>query len=453
MAREKLTFYGGTIGALVPFVFFLAGVAVLGLAGAPDERGFWPVLLGAFALGLLLARDRHAYAESYLGGMSQPIVMTMVLAWVLAGVLGSLLGASDLVPALVSLVTRLGLEGGGFVVAAFLVCCVISTATGTSLGTILVCGPLLYPAGGALGAVPAALIGAILGGATFGDNISPVSDTTIASASTQGAAMRDVVRSRLGYALPAALLAIVVYLLVGAQASEASAAAPAPEHGWLPLVMLLAPAISIFALLRRHHLAEGLLYGCLAALAIGLACGLLQPSELLYLDREAFLARGLVLQGMERAVGVSVFTLLLMGLVAPIEAAGLLERWMSGLQRRTRSRRGAEFTIFGAVSAAVILTTHSVVAILATGKLARELGETHDIPRTRRANLLDVTVCTYPFLFPFCIPTIVAATTTATGAQTGMPRVSPLEAGLYNVHSWALLAVLLVSIVARPRAG
>ncbi|MEE8467566.1 MAG: Na+/H+ antiporter NhaC family protein, partial [Planctomycetota bacterium] len=240
MKRETLTFYGGTSGAMAPFVLFLGGVMTLGMAGVPDERGFWPVLLAAFALGLVLARDRTVYAETYLRGMSQPIVMTMVMAWILAGVLGTLIGASGLVPALTALVARAGIEGGGFVVAAFLICSVVSTATGTSLGTVLVLAPLLYPAGGALGAAPATLIGAILGGATFGDNVSPVSDTTIASATTQGASMGEVVRTRLTIALPAATLAIFAYLLVGGSATGATTTGGELADADLgPLAMLL----------------------------------------------------------------------------------------------------------------------------------------------------------------------------------------------------------------------
>ncbi len=91
---RSLRFYGGTAGALAPFALFLVGVAWLGLSGAPDERGFWPVLLGALILGLLLARDRTMYSEKIIAGMSQPVVMLMVMAWVLAGVLGALMNAS-----------------------------------------------------------------------------------------------------------------------------------------------------------------------------------------------------------------------------------------------------------------------------------------------------------------------------------------------------------------------
>ncbi len=442
---NSLRFYGGTAGALAPFGMFLTGVAWLGLSGAPDERGFWPVLLAALACGLLLARDRSAYAETVIEGMSRPIVMLMVMAWILAGVLGALMNASGFIDALVWVAVRLGLAGAAFVVASFLICAIVSTATGTSLGTILVCSPLLFPAGGVLGASLPVLIGAIIGGATFGDNISPVSDTTIASATTQGADLGGVVRSRLKYALVAAAFALVGYASMGG-AGEPTALGEVLSGDPRGLPMLLAPAVVLGLLLTRRHLVEGLMFGILAAIAIGLTLGLLAPGELLYIDSENFIAAGLVLEGMERGVGVSLFTILLMGLVAGLEASGIIDRIVSSARRRIHSPRAAEAWIFATVSAVVLLTTHSVVAILTVGRFADETGRAFGIGRYRRANILDMTVCTYPFLLPFFIPTILAASTTAAASEFGLDRVSAFEAGMYNFHSWALLAVVITAI-------
>ena len=124
------------------------------------------------------------------------------MAWLLAGVLGTLLGAAGFVQALVWLTGQLGLTGGAYVAAAFVACALVSTSTGTSFGTILICGPLLYPAGASLGADAVILAGALLAGATFGDSISPISDTTIASSGTQHADIGGTVRARLKYVLP-----------------------------------------------------------------------------------------------------------------------------------------------------------------------------------------------------------------------------------------------------------
>ena len=443
--ETSLRFRGGWFGALVPFFVFLAGVAWLGLSGAPDEHGFWPILLMALIVAMLLAEDRGAWAETVVHGMSQPIVLLMILAWLLAGVLASLMNASGFVESLVWVAGKLGLQGGGYAAASFLIASLVSTATGTSLGTLILCAPLLYPAAVGLGTEPVILMGAILGGATFGDNISPVSDTTIASATTQGADIGGVVRTRLRYALPAAAIALLAYLLLGgAEVTQASDLAVQGDPTGLP--MLLAPLLVVVLLIRKSHLLTGLLTGILTAAVLGLALGLIEARQILYIDLEAYTARGIVIDGMERGIGVSVFTLLLMGLVAGLDASGFLDRIVGAWSGRAKTARGVEAGLFAMVSAAVLLTTHSVVALLSVGGFARQAGEKAGIGPYRRANLLDMTVCIWPFLVPYCIPTVLAASTTSAGLAVGLPSLSPLQIGMANFHSWALLGMTLFAI-------
>ena len=460
-----LRFRGGLAGALLPIAVFVAGAAWLGFSGAPDERGLWPVLLAAIGVGLVLARQPSDYGAAVIRGMSRPIVMLMVMAWLLAGVFSVLLRESGLVHALVWAGGEMGVRGGGFVLLAFLVAVLFSTATGTSLGTILICAPLLYPAAGVLEAHPTLLIGAILAAATFGDNVSPVSDTTIASASSQRAPMGGVVRSRLRYALPAAAIAALVLVVFGGADTlpgtaggaaglppDTASSGPASQPGTLAgspaaLPMLLAPLATFLMLWRGRGLVESLFAGVVTAAGVALLFDLIDPADLIHVDTEAFRAQGLILDGMEGAVGIVVFTILLMGIVGAAREAGVLDRLVRDEDIAGESRRRAEFRIFGVTSAAVIVTTHSVMAILAVGDLVRKAGRRAGIGRFRRANLLDMTVCTYPFLFPFFIPTILASSATGSGAAFGVPRVSALAAGLANPYSWALLAVIITAIV------
>ncbi|MEO1368586.1 MAG: Na+/H+ antiporter NhaC family protein, partial [Acidobacteriota bacterium] len=424
-----------------------AGVAWLAAQGAPDERGFWPMLVAALFVGMVLAKDRGLWAEVTLDGMGRRMVMVMIVAWLLAGVLGALMAESGFVEALVWCAEAAGVRGPGYVVAAFLICCVVSTSTGTSLGTVILCAPLLYPPGGALGADPAFLMGAILGGATFGDNISPVSDTTIASSLSQDAEMRAVVRSRLRYALPAAATAMAVFAIFGGAEGVASTGGVA-ESSARGLPMLLAPAFVLFLLLRGRHLMVGLLSGIAAALAVGLGLGLLTPHDVLHINPDAFAARGLIVDGLNRGIGVSIFTVLLMGLVAGVESAGLVDRVVRFAEGRARSKPAAERWAVGTVSATAFLTTHGTVAILTAGELTRRLGARFGVGPERRANLLDITACSWPHIMPWFIPAILTASTTSSGESFGMPRLSPFEVGVTNAHSWALLLMALLAVFA-----
>ncbi len=445
----RLTFHGGLAGALVPFAVFLGGVATLAVAGAPDEKGFWPILLAALIVGLLLAKDRSQYCEAMLDGMSQRVVMVMLCAWLFAGVLGTILSASGFVGALAWLARNAHLTGGAYVGAAFVVCAVVSTATGTSFGTILLAGPLLYPAGGPAGAAPAALMGAILAGATFGDSISPVSDTTIASSGSQDADIGGTVRSRLRYALPAGLIALVAAIALGngaapVTAQRASDAMLTAQP--LALMMLIAPALVIGMLLRQRHLIESLLVGSAIAAALAVAFGFITPGALLHVAPGTFGATGLVVDGMQRAIGVSVFTLLLVALVGTLQATDALERLVQAAEGRARSSRMAEWWIVGVVSGAVLITTHSVVAILAVGPFAKQTGERFALSRYRRANLLDLTVCTWPFLLPWFLPTILAASASAGGDAFGMPPQTPFAIGMHNTYAWALVGAVVLAV-------
>ena len=451
-----LHFHFGLAGAAMPILVFACGAAWLGFSGAPDERGLWPILIVAMGAGLVLAERASAYSAAVIRGMSRPIVMLMVAAWLLAGVFSVLLREAGLVHALVWAGGELGVSGGGFVLLAFLIAVMFSTVTGTSLGTILICAPLLYPAAGVLEANPTVLIGAILAGATFGDNVSPVSDTTIASASTQRAPMGGVVRSRLRYALPAALAAALILLVIGGADAPFDPAAGGTGAGVqgeslagdpAAFPMLLAPLATFFMLWRGKGLVESLFAGVGAAVVVALAMNLVFISDLLYISPNAFRAQGLILDGMEGAVGIVVFTILLMGIVGAAQEAGIVDRLAGDrVAGGEISARRAETRIFTVTSVAVIVTTHSVMAILAVGDLVRKTGRRAGIGRFRRANLLDMTVCTYPFLLPFFIPTILASSATASGEPFGVPRVTALDAGLANPYSWALLAIIITAI-------
>ena len=449
-----LGFRGGTLGALLPLLLVVGGVSALGLAGAPDERGFWPVLLTALGLGTALAVRPGAYAEQVLRGMSQPIVALLILAWMLAGVLATTLTAGGFVDALVAATRALGLGGGTFCAAAFLLTAAVSTATGTSLGTLILCVPVLYPAGVLQAADPTILAGALLGGATFGDNVSPVSDTTIASATSQSAEIGPVVRSRLKYALPAAALALLGAGLLGSAPSPMTDSAPPDGTVSLaPLALGLGPATAFVLLLRRSALVPALLAAAAVAIAVGLLLGLLTPGALLQVDRDAYAATGILRDGMERAVGLSVFTLLLMGLVQGFLASGTLDRWLAGWVDSAGGVVREEARLVGATSAAVLLTTHSVVALLAVGPLGQAMAG--QVPPERRANLMDLTVCVWPFLLPVYIPTLLAAS--LTGSASGdVPGVSALHVGMANLHSWGLLLMLVLAVAAgygRERPG
>lgn len=443
----KIEFYGGALGALLPFFVFIIGVIIIALSGAPDEKGFWPILLLALCLGLVLSKNRTAFSETVISGMSQKIVMIMIAAWFLASIIGILMTLTGFVEALIWLSDQLRLNGVGFVLVAFVICCIMSLSTGSSFATILICSPLLYPTGGLLGAHLPVLAGAIIGGATFGDFIAPISDTTIASALSQDAAIGATIKSRLKYAFPAVCLALIGFFVIAQTGTTEEAQMIDNEMGnpkGLP--MLLVPAFIIYLFLKGKHLFHGLLLGLLFGTILGLTLGLLSLENVLSLDLENFSANSFIIDGINRALGLSVFTILLMGLVATLKASGLLNRLVDIATNRAKTQKQGEGWIATIMTIAVLLTTHSIVAILMVTDFTKKTGELLGVGNIRRANLLSLVACIFPFVLPYFIPVILMANMTNTGQEYNIPQLSPFDIGLHNFMSWGLLVMLLITL-------
>ena len=440
---KTLEYHGGKSAALVPFFIFIAGVVTVALLGAPDERSFWPILFLSITVGIVLAKDKAAYGETVFEGMSQKLVPLMITAWITASCIGILMSDSGLVDALIAAGIKIGVNGTAFVMITLLICCVVSLSTGSSFATILICGPILYPAGGQLGAHLPTLAGAIIGGATFGDFIAPVSDTTIASAVSMKQEIGAVVRSRIGLILPAMAIALALYLTASIWLTEADGGAidVAISSDYEGLLMLFTPALIIYLFLRGYHILYALLIGLASGVFIALAFGLIDIERVFSLDRANFTATSFIIDGINRALGISIFTLLLMGLVATVLASGIIRDAMESTKHKIHDQRQTGIAIAGITSLAVLLTTHSIVAILSVTEVVSRLSSRHQYSPIRAANIMSLMGCTYPFLLPYFVPVLLMVNISGTGADFGIPQVTAVEAGMFNFVSWGLMLV------------
>jgi Na+/H+ antiporter NhaC len=184
------------------------GILWLGILGDSLPEAFWPVVLVSLFPGMVLARDKKGYVDALIAGVASPMMAIMLLAWMLGGIFGALLSVSGVIEGLIWLASQTAFSPVWYPLITFFVACLLSLCTGSSIGTLLAVTPVLFPACFSLGADPFLLIGALIGGAYFGDNLAPISDTTIVSAYSQGTSVSRVVRSRLRYAAVAALITI-----------------------------------------------------------------------------------------------------------------------------------------------------------------------------------------------------------------------------------------------------
>ena len=179
--NKRMEFYGGLFGAILPFIVMVAIMVILTVTKNNGLKCFWVAGLAALCVSFLTAKDKKRMHSVAIESLRDPMFSTMVIIFLLAGVLSYLLRDSGLINGLLWLCTSLHINPGLLPAATFLIGVVISTACGTQGGTISTVTPILFPLAVQMGCSPAVMLGAIIGGAMFGDNLAPISDTTIAS--------------------------------------------------------------------------------------------------------------------------------------------------------------------------------------------------------------------------------------------------------------------------------
>ena len=278
---KRIEFRFGKAGKLAPLV--AAAAMILWAAFSQSNvNGYVLAFFAALVTGIIFAKDEKAYGEALVYGLSKPMFGVIVMAVILAAVSGKLISASGAVQTIAAYVVAAGFTGKLFVAATFLITCLLAFATGTSVGTYFVVIPILFPVGVMAGAAPEFMIGTIVSGAAFGDNLGPISDTTIASSATQHADLGTVVKTRMRYSLPAAAGALVLFLLFS-KTTDGSAAIEAASGMTDPVsqVMLVVPVVIIALCLMRKHLITALSWGILAGIAAGLLSGIYTMDDLI----------------------------------------------------------------------------------------------------------------------------------------------------------------------------
>lgn len=289
---------------------------------------------------------------------------------------------------------------------------------------------------------------AILSGAAFGDNLAPISDTTIVSAYTQGAEMRDVVRSRFPLAISAAAIAAVVFLVFGGGGQVnilPDLKAQLNPSGALLLVAMLVVVVS--ALMGRHII-ESLIYGNIAAMLISVAIGILHFTDFFGIP-EAGKSTGLIQNGIDGVVGAIIFAILILAVTQILVECGILEKILEFANRSiVATVTQAELFIIGiTVFASIPISANAPALLLVGPSLVRPMGEKFNLAAARRANLMDCAVCTVFFMLPWHIAVAAWYGALVSAAETWGFEAPSISSALINPYSWALLAVILFSAV------
>ncbi|MQA07878.1 MAG: sodium:proton antiporter [Pseudonocardiaceae bacterium] len=448
--ERQLRMYGGAWAGAIPLAIMVAVMVWLSIAEKAAVEAFWVGGVLAIIVGLLIARTKGEYSLAVLRGLGNRSGIVIIAAFIFAGVFGQLMVTGGLVEGLLWFGLETGVQGALFTGLAFVAAMIFAVATGTSVGTVVSLIPVLYPAGVFLGADPMMLGAAVLSGAAFGDNLAPVSDTTIVSAYTQDAKMGDVVRTRFPLAISAAALSLPVLLIFGGGHQVRDL--PELEADSDPTGLLILGAVVVVIVSSVYfgrHVIESLIWGSLSAAAIALVSGTMSPGDLFRIPEERGDSTGAIQDGIDGVTGAIVFVLLILAVTQVLIETGIMDRVLRVTERHAaKSVRQAELTSASVTMLATIpLSTLSASMFLVGPTLVKPLGQRFNLAPARRANLMDCSANSLFYMMPWHNAVIVWYATLQTAAESYDLPLPSIYSAFANPYSWAILLVILVSIL------
>ena len=424
--------------ALLPFGIFM--LFYLGLSVWNHDFYSTPMpiaFLVASASAMLFNRKQKLMekVEIFASGMGNNDIMIMCLIFILAGAFASTAQTMGAVDSTV-LIARKFIPQELMLMGFFFISCFISLAIGTSCGTIAALTPI---ASGLLASDgssdPALLIGSVVGGAMFGDNMSMISDTTIAATRTQNVAMKDKFLQNIKIALPAALICIVIYGIIGKNSSFNTADLQAVTR--MDMIKILPYLLILIGALCGLNVMLLLFGGTVFAMVIGIAGGS-------FTFQQALTNAGNGIAGMSETLIVAI---LAGGLLAMIRYNGGITYLLKKITRTIRGTKGCEAGIMLLVSVINLFTANNTVAIVIAGPVAKELAGKFNCDPRRIASILDSASCVIQGLIPYGAQLLIAV-----GVANGLGvEVSPLQIIGKLYYPILLGAMLIVAIVCTRR--
>lgn len=427
--REK-----GNIFALSPlliFVLVFASVSVI-------SKDFYavpitvPFLIAAvYALFMNRRVSINEKIDLFCKGAGEPNIILMCLIFILAGAFAEVAKVMGAVESTVNLGLTF-LPENILVMGVFIIACFIAISIGTSMGTIVALVPIAAGIADKTSIPVALIVGAVVGGAMFGDNLSIISDTTIAATKTQGCEMKDKFRMNFLIVLPAAVITAVLFAFVSA--GKGSTMDSTYNFNLLKVLPYIAVLISALAGMNVILILVG---GIAFAGAIGIATGTMNIIGV-------FQAVAKGIGGMSELVIIS---LIIGGMVELIKYNGGIDFLLAFITKRVKSKKGAELGIAALVSLVDICTANNTIAIVTAGPIAKDIASKYNIEPKRSAGILDMFSCVFQGIIPYGAQLLSAA---------ALSKLSPFQIMPYLYYPYlmgisALIAILFIPEIKRRK--
>lgn len=415
--------------ALSPLVVFIVLYLVTSIVAGdfykvPITVAF--MLSSIFAVAVSGGLPLNKRIEVYSRGAGTDNMMLMLWIFILAGAFANSAKAMGSIDATVNLTMSL-LPANMLLAGLFVAACFISMSIGTSVGTIVALTPIAAGIGHAAGADVPLLTAVVVGGSFFGDNLSFISDTTIAATSTQGCRMGDKFRVNSLIVMPVAVLVLIIYIVMG-QGMTIPQNIPAVEYiKVVPYVVVLVTAclgMNVMAVLTVGIGLTGF---------IGVCCGAF----------DVYGWFGSMGEGIIEMGELIIITMMAGGMLALIKANGGIDFIINALTRRVHGKRGAEMSIAALVSLINVCTANNTVAIITVGGIAKQIGDRYGVDNRKSASILDTMSCCLQGLIPYGAQVLMAA---------GLATINPVSIIPYLYYPFAIgLATLLAILLRYPR--
>lgn len=410
--------------ALSPLAVFLALYLVSSLLAGdfykvPVASAF--LLASVYALLLTRGRKVDERIAIFSRGAGDANVLLMIWIFVLAGAFAATAKEIGAIEATVNLTLTL-LPGKLILAGLFVASCFISMSIGTSVGTIVALVPIASGIASQTGMGVPLMTAVIVGGAFFGDNLSFISDTTIASTRTQGCSMADKFKTNIWIAAPAAVIVAVIYILMGLGTNAV------PEIGDISPIKLLPYLTVIVMALYGVNVASVLCLGIVLNAVIGFATGSLTWLGFL----------GAVGGGIAGMGDLIIVTMLAGGMLEVIRFNGGIDFIIGLLTKGIKGRRGGEFSIAGLTALANLCTANNTIAIITVGNIAKDISARFGIDPRKAASILDTFSCVIQGLIPYGAQLLMAS---------GLAGISAISIIGYLYYPLVLCVVACLSIL------
>ena len=365
----------------------------------------------------------HERIDIYSRGAAKGQMMLMIWIFILAGAFAHSAKVMGAIDATVNLALTL-LPGNMLLAGLFLAACFISISVGTSVGTIVALTPIAAGVAQQTGTSVPLMTAVIVGGSFFGDNLSFISDTTIAATATQGCKLSDKFRVNSFIVVPAAIVILVVYFMMG---TDIQSPQHIPEVAYLKVVPYL--VVLLTAIMGMNVMAV-LSLGTIVTGVIGMAEGAFDIFGW-------FNAMGNGIIGMGELI---IITMMAGGLLEIIKHNGGIDFIIERLTRHVSTKRGAEMTVAGLVSFVNMCTANNTVAIITVGGIAKQIADRFGVDNLKCASILDTFSCTVQGIIPYGVQILMAA---------GLAQLNPISIMPYLYYPFAIGIAALLSILFR----